>query len=171
MKDYFVFSPGRVKRHNNTFYFIDENNNKQSLPINQIDNVYLFGKLDMNTDFLQLLNQHEISMHIFNYYGFYSGSFNPRKKKVSGFSIVNQSDHYLNKEKRQYLANKFVESAAFHMIRNIRKYQKKSDVSHIISVMQSYYSQITDMTTIQKVMGLEGIIRQSYYASFNLILD
>src|SRR5690625_4419327 len=37
--------------------------------------------------------------------------------------------------------------------------------------MQSYYSQITDMTTIQKVMGLEGIIRQRYYASFNLILD
>lgn len=51
VKDYFVFSSGRMKRQHNTFYFIDEEGNKKSLPIKQIDNFYLFGKLDMNTDF------------------------------------------------------------------------------------------------------------------------
>lgn len=97
-KDYFVFSPGRMRRKNNTFYFIDEEDRKKSLPINQIDNIYVFGTLDMNTEFLQMLNQHHVPMHLFNYYGFYSGSFFPRQQKISGFTVVQQAKHYLNKE-------------------------------------------------------------------------
>lgn len=169
-KDYYVFSPGRMKRHNNTFYFIDEENNKKSLPIHQIDNIYLFGTLDMNTDFLQLLNQHQVAMHIFNYYGFYSGTFNPRQQKVSGYTVVNQSAHYLDKERRLLLARKFVDSAAFHMIRNLRRYQLKSGISELIKLMDGYRNQVNDMKSVSEVMGLEGMIRQTYYSSFNLFL-
>src|SRR5690625_2288678 len=171
MKDYFVFSPGRVKRHNNTFYFIDENDNKKSLPINQIDNFYLFGKLDMNTDFLQLLNQHDVAMHTFNYYGFYAGSFYPRKQKVSGFTLVNQSSHYLDENKRLFLAKQFVKSASFHMIRNLRQYKEREGVNELIEVISDYQKQTDSMKNIPEVMGLEGIIRQNYYLTFNLFLD
>jgi|SRR5699024_8675010 len=169
-KDYFVFSPGRMKRQHNTFYFIDEEGKKKSLPINQIDNFYLFGTLDMNTDFLHLLNQHQVAMHIFNYYGFYSGSFYPRQQKVSGFTTVNQSDHYLNKDKRLFLAKQFVKSASFHMIRNLRHYKEKEGILALISSMKGYQEQIDEMKTVSEVMGLEGIIRQNYYLAFNLFL-
>lgn len=171
LKDYFVFSPGRMKRKNNTFYFIDEEGGKKSLPIHQIDNVYLFGTLDMNTDFLKLLNKHQVAMHIFNYYGFYSGSFYPRQQKVSGFTIVNQSEHYLNKKKRLFLAKQFVKSASFHMIRNLRNYKDKTGVQEIIAVMEGYLRQINEMDKVTEVMGLEGIIRQNYYVTFNYFLD
>lgn len=171
LKDYFLFSPGRMKRKNNTFYFIDEEGRKKSLPIHQIDNVYLFGTLDMNTDFLKLLNKHQVAMHIFNYYGFYSGSFYPRQQKVSGFTIVNQSDHYLNKKKRLFLAKQFVKSASFHMIRNLRNYKDKTGVQEIIAVMEGYLKQINEMEKVTEVMGLEGVIRQNYYVTFNYFLD
>jgi|SRR5690625_1795634 len=169
--DYFVFSSGRMKRQHNTFYFIDEEENKKSLPINQIDNFYLFGKLDMNTDFLQLLNQHSIAMHIFNYYGFYAGSFYPRRKKVSGFTVVNQSSHYLNESKRIFLAKQFVKSASFHMVRNLRQYKEKEGVKGLLDLISDYRKQIDSMKNIPEVMGLEGIIRQNYYLAFNLFLD
>src|SRR5690625_3662851 len=170
-KDYFVFSPGRMKRQHNTFYFIDEDGGKKSLPIHQIDNFYLFGTLDMNTDFLQLLNKHQVAMHLFNYYGFYSGSFYPRHQKISGFTIVNQSSHYLNKDKRLFLAKQFVRSASFHMISNLRHYKNVDDVQAIIEVMKKYYNQIDEMHKISEVMGLEGTIRQNYYLIFNYFLD
>lgn len=170
-KDYFVFSSGRMKRQHNTFYFIDEEGNKKSLPIKQIDNFYLFGKLDMNTDFLQLLNQHDVAMHIFNYYGFYSGSYYPRRKKVSGFTTVMQSAHYLDDDKRLFLAKQFVNSASFHMRRNLRKYKDKNDVTAFIDVIIDYQKQIDDMKKVTEVMGLEGMIRQNYYLAFNLFLD
>lgn len=170
-KDYFVFSSGRMKRQHNTFYFIDEEGNKKSLPIHQIDDFYLFGKLDMNTDFLQMLNQHNVSMHIFNYYGFYSGSFYPRKKRVSGFTTVNQSAHYLDVNKRLYLAKQFVRSASYHMARNLRHYKQRVGVQAFLDLILNYQKQIDDMKSVQEVMGLEGIIRQNYYLSFNQFLD
>ena len=170
-KDYFVFSSGRMKRHHNTFYFIEEDGQKRSLPIHQIDNLYLFGKLDMNTDFLQLLNQHGVTLHLFNYYGFYSGSFNPRQQKVSGFTLVNQAAHYLHKNKRLYLAGKFVDSATFHMLRNLRRYKDKSGVSEVIKTLQSIKGQMNQATSITELMGFEGIFRQQYYQAFNYFLN
>lgn len=169
-KDYFIFSPGRMKRQHNTFYFIDEEGRKKSLPIHQIDNIYVFGPLDMNTDFLQMLNQHEVTMHLFNYYGFYSGSFYPRKQKVSGFTVVHQSKHYLDEGKRLYLAMQFAKSASFHMLRNLRNYREKDEVQKAIDVMKDYQTLFDDMTTVQEVMGVEGMIRQSYYSAFNAFL-
>lgn len=170
-KDYFVFSTGRMKRQHNTFYFIDEEGRKKSLPIHQIDNFYLFGNLDMNTRFLQLLNQHHVSMHIFNYYGFYSGSFHPRQTKVSGFTVVQQSSHYLDLQRRLYIAKQLVKSASFHMKRNLRRYKQKEGVQTIMDVIDEYEKSISNMNNISEVMGVEGMIRQNYYLAFNAFLD
>ncbi|KYD19345.1 MAG: type I-B CRISPR-associated endonuclease Cas1 [Caldibacillus debilis] len=170
-KDYFVFSPGRMQRKNNTFYFVDEEGNKKSLPIHQIDSIYVFGTLDMNTEFLHLLNQHNVAMHIFNYYGFYSGSFYPRQQKVSGFTVVHQAEHYLNKEKRLFLAKQFVKSASFHMLRNLRHYKGKEGVQTIIDQILRYQNELDRAETVQEVMGIEGMIRQNYYVAFNMFLS
>lgn len=170
-KDYFVFTPGRLKRQHNTFYFIDEEGGKKSLPIHQIDNFYLFGTLDMNTDFLQMLNQHQVSMHIFNYYGFYSGSFYPRQQRVSGFTAVQQADHYLDNDKRLFLAKQFVTSASFHMVRNLRNYRNIEGIIDIIEVIIEYQALIDRMTKVSELMGVEGVIRQNYYSAFNYFLD
>jgi len=170
-KDYFVFSPGRVKRSNNTFYFIDNEEKKKSLPIHQIDNIYVFGTLDMNTEFLHMLNQHEVVLHIFNYYGYYSGSFYPRRQKVSGFSVVHQAQHYLDKEKRVFLAKQFIKSATFHMLRNLRHYRSKDYVTDIIETIQGLQTSLDSASSVEKVMGIEGMIRQKYYIAFNSFLS
>src|SRR5690625_4173396 len=125
----------------------------------------------MNTDFLQLLNKHNVAMHIFNYYGFYSGSFYPRQQKVSGFTVVNQSNHYLKMRKRLFLAKQFVKSASFHMIRNLRHYKGREGVQTIIGVMEEYQKQIDGMHKVSEVMGIEGMIRKNYYLTFNYFLD
>lgn len=167
-KDYYIFSNGRMKRKDNTFYFEDTDENKKSLPIQQIDNLYVFGELDFNTAFINLLNSHHVKIHFFNYYGFYSGSYYPREQKVSGFTKVHQSEHYLNKEKRLFLAKKFVESATFHMIRNLRHY--RDHTMPFIERIQKNLLLLPDASKITEVMGIEGIIRQTYYESFNEFL-
>lgn len=117
------------------------------------------------------MNQHDVALHIFNYYGFYSGSFYPRRKKVSGFTTVHQSSHYLDDKKRLLLAKQFVKSATFHMVRNLRQYKDKKGVQALIDVIVEYQRQIDDMKSVSEVMGIEGIIRQNYYLAFNLFLD
>lgn len=120
---------------------------------------------------MQLLNQHKVVMHVFNYYGFYSGSFCPRETKVSGFAITRQADHYLSKEKRLFLAKKFVESSTFHMLRNLRHYKNKEKVQDCIDLILKYRQEIGKTNTIPELMGIEGNIRQSYYSAFNSFLS
>ncbi len=169
-KDYYIFKSGRMRRKNNTFYFIDKEENKKSLPVHQMENIYVFGKVDFNTDFLNMLTQHNVRIHFYNYYGFYNGTYYPRSRQVSGFTVVNQSNHYLNEVKRQYLAKQFVSSSAFHMLRNLRNHKNYDEVASIMESMQSHLDLLDNVQRIPEIMGVEGTIRQLYYASFNYIL-
>ncbi|KFN04691.1 type I-B CRISPR-associated endonuclease Cas1 [Bacillus clarus] len=168
LRDFYILSNGRMKRKDNTFYFINEEEKKKSLPIEQIDNLYVFGQVDLNTTLLNLLNQHQVHVHFFNYYGFYSGSFVPREGNLSGFTLVQQSAHYLDISKRMTLAKAFISAAVFHMLRTLKGYKQITDemLEQIIQIT----SQIPQVTSIQQLMGIEGLIRQHYYALFNSIL-
>lgn len=168
LRDHYIFSNGRLKRKDNTIYFLDENETKRSLPVHQVDNLYVFGEVDLNSSLLNLLSQHNVHMHIFNYYGFYAGTFCPRNKKVSGFTVVQQSAHYLDAAKRLYLAKMFLQSAVHHMLRNIRRYKEKTE--EYVRQIELEAEKMGTATDIQELMGIEGRIRQHYYQSFNEIL-
>ena len=55
-RDYYIFSSGRLKRKENTIYFIDSQENKKSIPIEQIERIHLFGEIDLNTKLSSLPN-------------------------------------------------------------------------------------------------------------------
>ncbi|RYL93712.1 type I-B CRISPR-associated endonuclease Cas1b [Sporolactobacillus sp. THM19-2] len=168
-KNYYIFSKGRLKREDNTLYFINQDTGKKKyLPIEQVDNIYLFGETDLNTTFLQLLQEYDVRVHFFNYYGFYMGTFYPRSKKVSGFTVVNQCAHYLDKEKRQFIAQSFIHSAVFHMVRNLRHY--KPNTASYIDGLVKLAKEIDQTHSIHPLMGIEGNIHQIYYQSFNKFL-
>ena len=164
-RDLFMFSKGRVQRKDNTIYIINEEGKKRAVPVEQIENIHLFGEIDLNTSFLNFIGQKEIALHFYNYYGFYTGSFFPREQKVSGIVTVRQSEHYLHKEKRLELAKAFVAASAFHMIRLCRK--KKNMQSEYVIEIQKLYKEIEQATAVQQVMGIEGMIRQNYYRALN----
>jgi len=169
LRDHYVFSNGRLKRKDNTIYFIDQDENKRTLAVQQIDNLYIFGEVDLNSALLNLLSQHDIHLHIFNYYGYYAGTFCPRNRKVSGFTVVQQSVHYLDVEKRMYIAKAFLVGAVHHMLRNMRRYKEKTE-KHVENI-EIEAKKITEAKSIQELMGVEGRIRQHYYQSFNNILQ
>ncbi|WP_457642712.1 type I-B CRISPR-associated endonuclease Cas1b [Persephonella sp.] len=168
---FYINSNGRLKRKENTLYFETEKDGeivKKVLPINDIDAIYVFGELDINTKALNYIAQYDIPIHFYNYYGFYSGSFLPRKKNVSGYLIVEQVKHYINKKKRQYLAVSFVEGAVFHILRNLRKNQIPE--KEFEDVEKDLLPKIFETKTTEELMALEGNIRDRYYQLFNKII-
>lgn len=165
-RDIYMFSNGTVQRKDNTIYLVSETDNKKRpLPVEQVENLHLFGEVNLNTAFLNFMGQKEIFVHFYNYYGFYTGSFVPREQRVSGIVTVRQSEHYLNKEKRLTLAQAFVQSAVFHMIRFNRK--KNNMDSKFVKEMQELQKQIASAKNVQQLMGIEGLIRQNYYQTLN----
>ncbi len=166
-KDYYIFSNGRIQRKDNTIYFANEKEEKRPLPIEQTSKIHVFGEVDLNTKLLNYLSQYGIMLNFYNYYGFYSGTFYPRKKNVSGFLIVNQAMHYNCGDKRLYLAKSFIDSAVFHIIRNLRKYK---DTEGFMKRIEKEKENILNANSVDELMGAEGRMRKIYYEAYNAFL-
>src|SRR2546423_2029060 len=127
MKNYYVLSNGRVKRENNTVTIENAEGQKKPIPVEDVDSLYLYGEVDLNTRLLNFLSQKKIPLHVFNYYGFYSGSYYPREYLHSGFLLVHQVAHYGNPESRCALAREMVRGAAHSILRNVAYYERRRD--------------------------------------------
>lgn len=167
-RDYYVFSNGRIMRKENTLYFQDTENNKKGIPIEDIERIHLFGEVDLNTKFLNYISKYSILISIYNYYGFYSGTYYSRKKNVSGVLLVKQSQIYLDEEKRLYMAKSFIDSAFHHILRQLRRHKDKTE--EYIKYIEFERDNMRNSSSIQEVMGAEGRARRKYYESYNSFL-
>lgn len=166
-KDYYILNNGRISRKDNTIYFCDCEGNKRALPVEQVDSLQIYSEVDLNTKMINYISRYGIILNFYNYYGYYTGSFYPRKKNVSGFLNVSQSACYLDYSERLYIAKSFIYSAIHHILRNMRYYKVNQELVDLI-IIESL--NLEDAEDIQTVMGIEGRIRKTYYKSFNQIL-
>lgn len=164
-RDLYVFSNGRLQRKDNTLYVVPEEGKKRPVPIEQVESVHLFGQIDLNSSLFSFSGQKEVMLHFYNYYGFYTGTFYPREQKVSGSVTVKQSESYLDKPERLFLAKNFVQSAAFHMVRTCRK-RKQMDLSYVQEII-NLNKETENVRDIHHLMGLEGMMRRNYYRALN----
>jgi CRISPR-associated protein Cas1 len=124
-RNYYVLSNGRIKREQNTLFIEDADGKKKPIPVEDVESLYLYGEVDLNTKLLVFLAQKKIPLHVFNYYGFYSGSYYPREYLHSGYLLVQQVAHYQDPTRRLILARELVRGAAHSLLRNIAYYEHR----------------------------------------------
>ncbi len=166
-RDYYIFSSGEIKRKENTIFIQNTKGEKKYIPIEDIESIHLFGEVTLNSKLLNFISQNRKLIHFYNYHGFYSGSFVPRDTNVSGELLIRQVKFHLDPEKRLDIAKKFLEGAAFNILRNLKSY---SDTEEYIDKISEEFKNLDKATNISQVMGCEGRIRSTYYSSFNVIL-
>ena len=170
-RNYYITQPGTLRRKDNTLYLEPENAPRIPIPIEDIDALYLYGELDLNTKLLNFLSQKHIAFHVFNYYGYYSGSYYPREYLNSGSLLVKQVQHYEKPAKRMVIAREFVESAVFNMLRILRYHTNRGkDCNRQIQAIETNLTESRAAKNTNELMGYEGIIRDIYYTAFNTIL-
>ncbi len=171
-RNYYITQPGRLRRKDNTLYLEPENALRIPIPVEDIDALYLYGELDLNTRLLNFLAQKRIACHVFNYYGYYSGSYYPREYLNSGSLLVKQVQHYEKDAKRMALAHEFIASAGFNILRILRYHTNRNkDCSAHIQTIENYLAESRAAKNTNALMGYEGMIRDTYYTAFNTILD
>jgi len=176
-KTYYLFTPGRLSRQDNTLKFvpIDElgtEGTPKFIPIESVADIYVFGSLDANSALYNFLGKHQVSLHFFDYYEHYTGSFSPKEYLLAGKMVVAQVSYYQNTGKRLAIARKLVEGAAFNMTKNLRYYEKREkEVTPMLDAIDLYRATIDQPRSIEELMGLEGNIRQTYYQAFDEILN
>lgn len=123
-RNYYVFSSGRLRRQDNTI-FVETESARRVIPIEDIDALYVFGEVDFNTKLLTFLGQSRICLHIFNYYGHYTGSYYPREYLLSGHLLVRQVRHYDQDLLRMAIAREFVKGSAHSIGRTLAYYARR----------------------------------------------
>ncbi|MCK9282006.1 MAG: type I-B CRISPR-associated endonuclease Cas1b [Melioribacteraceae bacterium] len=146
--------------------------NRKPIPVEDIEAIYCFSELRFNTKFLNYIAQKQITLHLFNYYGYYTGSFYPREPFISGKLLVRQVNAYQDLSQRVVLAQKFVEGSAENIRKNLMYYNTRDkDLSYFIKKTEELILKIDSTEEINELMGIEGNIRSDYYTSWNLIID
>ena len=175
-KSYYLFNPGRASRKDNTLKFtpVDEEGKEgpsKYLPVEAIDNLYVFGSLDTNSAFYNFLGKEQVSVHFFDYYEHYTGSFMPKDYLLAGKMLIAQTNAYINHKKRIVIAQKLVEGAAFNMLKNLKYYNnREKDLQGCIDRIAGLSGTISQATEIDMLMGIEGNIRYCYYEAFDVII-
>lgn len=171
-RNYYITYSGRLRRKDNTVYLEKADNARVPLPVEDIDALYLYGELDLNTRLLNFLARKHIPLHVFNYYGYYSGTYYPREYLNSGFLTVKQVQHYERNAKRMPIAREFVAGAVDNILRNLRYYANRGkDCGAQVDAITALAKHIPKAKHPGALMGLEGNIREIYYSALNAILN
>lgn len=180
-RTFYLFNPGIMERRDNTLKFTpvstDEDGLEISLqpryiPIEDVAELYAFGSLRANSALFNFLGQKGISVHFFDYYENYTGSFVPRDGLLSGKALLAQAKAYQTKKKRVELACKFIQGATWNMLMNLNYYNRRGkQLQDIIDGIKQLSVSLPDAKDTDEIMGIEGNIRQLYYSAFDTILD
>jgi CRISPR-associated protein Cas1 len=144
---------------------------KRYIPIHSINDIHIFSEVNINKKFIDFISQNKIPIHFYNYYGYYEGTYYPREFYNSGYIVLKQAEHYLNHEKRLYLAKSILSGAILNSIKVLNYYTKRNvDLNEDINNIESIFSKIKETNEIDKLLGLEGNYKIIYYKSFNKII-
>lgn len=170
-----IFSNGRLEQHENTLKFIeieeDEEQNIRHLPVESVSRICFHGQIDINTQALQHLQQHNITCAIFGWYGNYIGEFYPKSSQLSGNTVTHQSEAYNKQRQRINIAKKIVDSSIHNMKRSLEYYERKGDLSEADIKMFEIDIDNIHARRIEDVLGTEAEYRKKYYSLFPKIVS
>jgi CRISPR-associated protein Cas1 len=150
----------------------EESGEKKVIPVEDIDSIYVFGETDFNRRFFNFCGSKHIPVHIFNYFGYYSGTYYPREFLNSGELLLRQVRTFDDAQRRLELARQFVQGSCGNIVKNLQYYNTRNkDTAPFLEEIEKLRPGIQASGSIPELMGIEGNIRQIYYASWTLLID
>ncbi len=141
------------------------------LPIEGVEALYIFGSVDANSALYNFLGKRRIPVHFFDYYEHYTGSFQPKEYLLAGKMQVMQTQAYLSKNNRLYIARQILKGAGYNMLKNLKYYNTRGrEMGERITSIEEYLKSMNEVKTVSEVMGLEGNVRMVYYSCFESIM-
>lgn len=62
-RSYYIYNNGILKRKDNTLQFQNEDGEKRYIPIETVDEIYVMGEMELNTNLINYLSQYGITTH------------------------------------------------------------------------------------------------------------
>ena len=160
-----------MKRKDNSIVFRNEKGNNY-IPIEGVRELFCLNEATVNTKFLDFIAKAGITLHFFNYYGHYSGSFYPKEQLVSGRLTIEQSKAYL--ERRSNIAKAIVQGIAnniHEVLYHYYKHDKKELKPFLDWLKKDVHHMLAKDIGIKQILFIEGQIWQRFYGTFKHFLN
>jgi CRISPR-associated protein Cas1 len=145
---------------------------KKALPVEKIDAIFAYGRVSLSSGVISFFSKKQIPVHFFGYYGHYENTLLPKEALLSGYMHVNQASHFIDNDKRLFIAKKFVEGSKGNILKNLEYYLNQGkEVDYQINHILDSVDTINSCKNIQELMAIEGNIRSTYYSAFDEIID
>ena len=170
-RNYHIFSDGSVERKDDTVRLVTEDGNKEYIPVENAEAVFLHGQIDYNTRLMSFLNKQGVAMHVFGWEDYYAGSIMPKRGQTSGRTVVEQVRAYDDEQHRRRLAAEIVTGSIHNMRTNAVYYNGRGqDLEPEIADLEKAAERVEDSLPVAELMGIEAMARKAYYRTFNEIL-
>ncbi|NLK66386.1 MAG: CRISPR-associated endonuclease Cas1 [Campylobacteraceae bacterium] len=170
-RTHFILSNGRLRRQDNNIYFdkFDENGETvgtKIIPINAINEIYILGKVELDTYTMAFLSTNNILLHIFSHYGSFRGNFypnSPNSVNKSGFVLLQQVRTFDDEIKRLFIAKAITKARIINAANNCTKRGIEFDKTSHLRALES-------AKTVPEIMAVEGAFAKEYYQKWNEII-
>ena len=174
MSNIYVYEQGAVLgyRENRLIINYSENDFK-SIPIENIDNIIIFGAVQVSTACMQQMLAKGIHLTWLSKNGFYFG----RLESTSHINIERQRLQFRKSDDKKFsleLSKQFIKGKSTNqrtILMRANKLLKNREMSDIILKMTVYSKKINESKTIEELMGVEGFLAKMYYQGVSLIID
>lgn len=166
----YLMSKGTLERKDNSVNFRNELGNNY-IPIENVDEIYCLNEISFNTKLIDFLSKNGITLHLFNHYEGYSGSFYPRDKYVSGKLTVEQVRTY--NEKRESIARAIVLGISINIYEVLYHYYRHNcgDLKEYLDKLKYDIPQELDSAkSVNEIMLVEAKIWNGFYEQFKYFL-
>lgn len=170
METLFVSREARLRQRENTLSITVEGKTR-AFPIETIGHLVLLAESTLNSKLLTLCGKHGVRLSVFDYYGYFKGSFEPFNRNPSGQVKLAQAEMLLNETQRMALARELVRGAAHNMQANLLyyRYRGKTGLEAMLQEMKRLVNLIPKAQDSSTLMGIEGNLHQWYYKAWKLI--
>lgn len=166
----YIFSKGDLSREDFSIKFKNDKGNFY-LPIQKIKELYLFNDVTLSTKLFEILSKAGITVHFYNYYNNYIGTFYPKDNLISGSLVVKQAQKYM--EDRISIAKAFVQGIANNIHFCIYHYYRHGikELKYDLDYYKKDVERLLDKAdNIKVILSIEGSIWNRFYSSFELFL-
>jgi CRISPR-associated protein Cas1 len=166
----FISKDARLARRENTLT-VTVDRTKRFFPIEKIRHIVLLGEARLNSQLLCLCGTNGVRLSVFDYYGYYKGSFEPKPQNPSGRVIREQARCLLDDGIRMPIAREIVQGAWHNMKANLSYYRYRgySKIAPLLREMHRTAAKIDQADDTENLMGVEGRLHVLYYAAWKII--
>ncbi|ASJ13867.1 type I-B CRISPR-associated endonuclease Cas1b [Thermococcus radiotolerans] len=156
----YITKPGILRCFKGTLRFEGEGI-KRTIPVKATSEVFCLAPVTLTSGALRLLSREGIPVHCYSTRGNYRGSFIPADSNPCGSTLIAQVDHYLDAEKRCYIATQFIEGIKASMLSLLRSLGIDTREIEVVEIKAE---------TPNELLGLESQLWREFYRLFGLSL-